>query len=175
MFAQTITTLVSKKWGFLGGSVVESTCQRRTLGFDLWIRKIPLEEEMATHSSILAWETLQTVEPGWLQSMGSQSQTQLSTLHHYKKEKQTLQTVGPPSAGQSTLLDCFPVHVNEDNRGPGKLDNIPSIIDSTHSTPSVGILSLQTPKLPIFIISQSFSHFPTSYWSIPPPLLVPQL
>ena len=58
MFAQTITTLVSKKWGFLGGSVVESTCQRRTLGFDLWIRKIPLEEEMATHSSILAWETL---------------------------------------------------------------------------------------------------------------------
>ena len=55
MFAQTITTLVSKKWGFLGGSVVESTCQRRTLGFDLWIRKIPLEEEMATHSSILAW------------------------------------------------------------------------------------------------------------------------
>ena len=30
----------------------------------------PLEKEMATHSSILAWEVL--VEPGRLQSMGSQ-------------------------------------------------------------------------------------------------------
>ena len=31
-----------------------------------------LEEEMATHSSILAWETLWTEEPGRLQSMGLQ-------------------------------------------------------------------------------------------------------
>ena len=32
----------------------------------------PLGEEMATHSSILAWEVLWTEEPGMLQSMGSQ-------------------------------------------------------------------------------------------------------
>ena len=32
----------------------------------------PLEKEMATHSSILAWEILGTEEPGGLQSMGSQ-------------------------------------------------------------------------------------------------------
>ena len=32
----------------------------------------PLEEEMATHSSILAWKILWTEEPGRLQSMGSQ-------------------------------------------------------------------------------------------------------
>ena len=32
----------------------------------------PLEEEMATHSSILAWEIPWTGEPGRLQSMGSQ-------------------------------------------------------------------------------------------------------
>ena len=31
-----------------------------------------LEEEMATHSSILAWEITWTEEPGELQSMGSQ-------------------------------------------------------------------------------------------------------
>ena len=31
-----------------------------------------LETEMATHSSILAWKTPQTKEPGRLQSMGSQ-------------------------------------------------------------------------------------------------------
>ena len=32
----------------------------------------PLEEEMATHSSILAWKIPWTEEPGRLQSMGSQ-------------------------------------------------------------------------------------------------------
>ena len=47
--------------------------------FDPWSQKDPLEKEMATHFSILAWEILWTEEPGRLQSMGSQkSQTQLS-------------------------------------------------------------------------------------------------
>ena len=32
----------------------------------------PLEKEMATHSSILAWKISWTKEPGGLQSMGSQ-------------------------------------------------------------------------------------------------------
>ena len=32
-----------------------------------------LEEEMATHSSSLAWKTLWTEEPGGLQSMGSRT------------------------------------------------------------------------------------------------------
>ena len=32
----------------------------------------PLEKEMATHSSILAWEISWTEEPGRLQSMGLQ-------------------------------------------------------------------------------------------------------
>ena len=35
-------------------------------------REGPLEKEMATHSSILAWEIPWTEEPGGLQSMGSQ-------------------------------------------------------------------------------------------------------
>ena len=47
--------------------------------FDPWVRKIPLEKEMATHSSILALEISWTEEPGGLQSMESQkSQTPLS-------------------------------------------------------------------------------------------------
>ena len=33
----------------------------------------PLEKEMATHSSILAWEIPWAEEPGGLQPMGSQS------------------------------------------------------------------------------------------------------
>ena len=35
-------------------------------------REDPLEKEMATHSSILAWRILWTEEPGRLQLMGSQ-------------------------------------------------------------------------------------------------------
>ena len=38
----------------------------------------PLEKEMATHSSILAWKISWTEKPGGLQSMGSQSQARLS-------------------------------------------------------------------------------------------------
>ena len=42
----------------------------------MWVqtlsREEPLEEGMATHSSILAWRILWTEEPGNLQSMGSQ-------------------------------------------------------------------------------------------------------
>ena len=41
--------------------------QVRSLG-----REDPLEEEMATHSSILAWKITWTEEPGGLQSKGSQ-------------------------------------------------------------------------------------------------------
>ena len=32
--------------------------------------EIVVEKEMATHSSILAWKSPWTEEPGWLQSMG---------------------------------------------------------------------------------------------------------
>ena len=43
---------------------------------ETWVRSLdqedPLEKEMATHSSILAWEIPGTEEPGGLQSMGSQ-------------------------------------------------------------------------------------------------------
>ena len=42
---------------------------------ETWVRSLgqegPLEKEMATHSSILAWETPWTEEPGGLQAMGS--------------------------------------------------------------------------------------------------------
>ena len=50
---------------------------------ETWVRSLvqedPLEKEMATHSSILAWEIPWTEEPGGLQSVESQkSQTQLN-------------------------------------------------------------------------------------------------
>ena len=43
---------------------------------ETWVRSLgwedPLEKEMATHSSILAWKISWTQEPGGLQPMGSQ-------------------------------------------------------------------------------------------------------
>ena len=45
-------------------------CQRS--GSDSWVREDPLEEGMATHSSILAWRIPWTEELGRLQSMGLQ-------------------------------------------------------------------------------------------------------
>ena len=50
---------------------------------ETWVRSLvqedPLEKEMATHSSILAWEIPWTEEPGGLQSVESQkSQTQIN-------------------------------------------------------------------------------------------------
>ena len=51
--------------------------------WETWVRSLgredPLEKEMATHSSTLAWKIPLTEEPGGPQSKGSQkSQTQLS-------------------------------------------------------------------------------------------------
>ena len=43
---------------------------------ETWVQSLgqedPLEKEIATHSSILAWKIPWTEEPGRLQSMGSQ-------------------------------------------------------------------------------------------------------
>ena len=60
---------------FPGGSVVRNLSAMQEIQ-KTWIlslgREDPLEEEMATHSSILAWRIPWTEEPGGLQSMGSQ-------------------------------------------------------------------------------------------------------
>jgi len=57
--------------GFPGGSDGKATAMWET-----WVRSLdredPLEKEMATHSSTLAWKIPWTEEPCRLQSMGSQ-------------------------------------------------------------------------------------------------------
>ena len=52
--------------------------------WDSWVQflgwEVPLEKEMATHFSILAWRIPQTEESGRLQFMGSQSWTRLIAI-----------------------------------------------------------------------------------------------
>ena len=69
------------KLGFPGGSVVKDLLAMQKMQ-ETWVQSLgleyPLEKEMATHSSTLAWEIPWTEESGRLQSMGSQkSQTRL--------------------------------------------------------------------------------------------------
>ena len=61
--------------GFSGGSVVKSLPAMQETE-EMWVQSLgwedPLEEEMATHSSILAWRIPWTEEPGGLESIGLQ-------------------------------------------------------------------------------------------------------
>ena len=73
-----IIELPNNIMGFPGGSVVKNPpAVAEGVGLIL-DQENPLKKEMATHSSIIAWEIPGTEEPGGLQSMGLQkSQTQL--------------------------------------------------------------------------------------------------
>ena len=71
--------LFTSNLGFPGGSVVMNMPAMQ----EIWVWSLgqadPLEKEMSTHSSFLAWKILRTEEPGRLQSMElPKSQTRLS-------------------------------------------------------------------------------------------------
>ena len=61
--------------GFPCGAVVQNPSTNEETQ-ETWVRSLgredPLEEEMATHSSTLAWKIPWTEQPGGLQSPGSQ-------------------------------------------------------------------------------------------------------
>ena len=59
--------------GFPRGSVVKNPLAIEELQETLLGLEDPLEEDTATHSSILAWRISLAKEPGGLQSIGSQS------------------------------------------------------------------------------------------------------
>ena len=59
-----------------GAFLVAQTVKRLPAMRETWVQSLgredPLEKEMATHSSTLAWKIPWTEEPGRLRSMGSQ-------------------------------------------------------------------------------------------------------
>ena len=86
-------------WGFPGDPVVKNLPAsvgdiRETMVQSLW-REDPLEKEMATHSSILAWEIPKTEEPDWLAFTGLQSQTRLITVPSFLSSLTRDQTCAP--------------------------------------------------------------------------------
>ena len=61
---------------YIGASLVAQMVKNLPAMQETWVQSLgpkdPLEEEMATHSSILAWRIPWIEEPSRLQSMGSQ-------------------------------------------------------------------------------------------------------
>ena len=76
---------------------------------EIWVRSLdqkdPLEKEMATHSSILAWEIPWTEEPGGLQSMESQrvGHNRVTSLDS-RPETLTLKKTNVIATDQNTVL-----------------------------------------------------------------------
>ena len=58
--------------GFPGGSLAKNPPAKQGMQVQSLDQEDPLEKEMATHSSVPAWEIPWTEEPSGLQSMGSQ-------------------------------------------------------------------------------------------------------
>ena len=75
-----------RQLGRIRASLIVQTVKNPPAMQETWILSLgwegPLEEGVATHSSILAWRIPGTEEPGGLQSLGSQSRTSLSD-HKY--------------------------------------------------------------------------------------------
>ena len=67
------TQVSSTPQGFPGDSVVKNPSANAGNAGSIPGQEDPLEEDMETHSSILAWKIPRTEKPGGLQSMGSQS------------------------------------------------------------------------------------------------------
>ena len=98
-------------WRPLNPSV--QTVKRLPARRETWVRSLgqedPLEKEMATHSSILAWRIPWTEEPGGLQSTGSQRvghDWATSLTHSLTRNKVTVSRIhGSP------LQNLFNVHL----------------------------------------------------------------
>ena len=87
---------------------------------ETWVRFLgwedPLEEEMAPHSSTLAWKIPWTEEPGGLQSLGSltvrhdwATSLSLFTFMHWRRKWQPTPVFLPgESHGRRSLVGCSP-------------------------------------------------------------------
>ena len=83
----TQKTSVLLMWVFSGGSAVKNLSSRQ----ETWIQSLgwedPLEKEVATRSSILAWEIPRTEEPGSYSSWRLKESDMIEQLTHFFSSK----------------------------------------------------------------------------------------
>ena len=90
---------------WLSGKESAFQCRKREMQVASLGQEDPLEEETATHSSILAWETLWTEEPGSIQFMGLQRVGYaLVTEHGPRPFTHGAVSAGPPFCPCTTQL-----------------------------------------------------------------------
>ena len=93
--------IIKERMGFPGGSEVKNL-PTNAEGKDTRVQSLgkedPLEEEMTTHSSILAWKSPWTKKPGVLQSMGSQ-RVGHNWAHAHTIKENIATNYTPPSVG----------------------------------------------------------------------------
>ena len=108
-------------WASLVAQTVKSLSAMR----ETWVRSLgwedPLEEGMATHSSILAGRMPWTEEPGGLQSVGPQSRPQLSAAQLTTPSHQSPRRGG---AGLTVRLVSWPSLSLEGQRASGSEDRL---------------------------------------------------
>ena len=70
-----------------GASLVAQRLKHLPAMLEIWVQSLsredPLEKEMASHSSILAWRIPWTEEPGGLQSTGGKESDTTERLHFH--------------------------------------------------------------------------------------------
>ena len=71
--------------GFPGGSVGKDPSAKQETRVPSLGQEDPLETEKATHSSILAWESTGTLEPGGLQSTESKESDTTEQLTQHRR------------------------------------------------------------------------------------------
>ena len=100
-------------WRVRRASLVAQSVKTLPAMQETWVQSLgwedPLEKEMATHSSILAWKISWTKEPGGLQSMGSQRvghdwATNIILKYFFRT---CLSLLGDRELSQERGRDCF--------------------------------------------------------------------
>ena len=156
-------------------SLLAQTVKRLPMMQETWVQSLdradPLEKEMATHSSILAWKIPWTEEPGRLQSMGPQRvrHNWATSLTHKNWQLHTLGLL----FSHSVMSDTFRPHELQHARlpypspSPGACSNLHPLSRWCHPTKYL-ILCLPFLFLPsIFPSIRVFSNELTQSASIP--------
>ena len=78
LFSVSWFTSSTNTMGFPGGSVIKNPPAKQEMQVLSLGWEDPLEKEMATHFCILVWEIPWIEEPGGLQSMGSQKESNMT-------------------------------------------------------------------------------------------------
>ena len=74
---------IKVKWSFLVAQMVKNLPATQETQVQFLVQEDPLEKEMATYSSVLAWRIPWTEEPGRLQSKGSQKLRHNRVTEHF--------------------------------------------------------------------------------------------